>query len=53
MIYKKNWVKTSLAPGSKVVSDYLDQSGLTKYLIRLGLTRLVMDVQLVLEILVH
>jgi aconitate hydratase len=28
----KPWVKTSLAPGSKVVTDYLDASGLTKYL---------------------
>src|SRR5438552_463593 len=26
------WVKTSLAPGSKVVTDYLDQAGLTPYL---------------------
>ena len=26
------WVKTSLAPGSKVVSDYLAQAGLTTYL---------------------
>ncbi|MGH2961943.1 MAG: aconitate hydratase AcnA, partial [Solirubrobacterales bacterium] len=30
------WVKTSLAPGSTVVTDYLDQSGLTEYLDRLG-----------------
>ncbi len=28
----KAWVKTSLAPGSKVVSDYLDHAGLTPYL---------------------
>jgi aconitate hydratase len=28
----KPWVKTSLAPGSKVVTDYLAQSGLIKYL---------------------
>ena len=28
----KPWVKTSLAPGSKVVSDYLDHAGLTPYL---------------------
>ena len=28
----KPWVKTSLAPGSKVVSDYLDAAGLTTYL---------------------
>ena len=27
----KPWVKTSLAPGSKVVTDYLDKSGLNKY----------------------
>src|ERR1700733_9224903 len=26
------WVKSSLAPGSKVVSDYLDDAGLTPYL---------------------
>ena len=26
------WVKTSLAPGSKVVTDYLDKAGLTSYL---------------------
>ncbi len=32
----KPWVKTSLAPGSKVVTDYLDDSGLTEYLERLG-----------------
>ena len=32
----KPWVKTSLAPGSKVVSDYLDKAGLTKYLDFLG-----------------
>jgi len=30
------WVKTSLAPGSKVVTDYLDQAGLTPYLEQLG-----------------
>ncbi len=28
----KPWVKTSLAPGSKVVTDYLEAAGLTKYL---------------------
>jgi aconitate hydratase len=28
----KPWVKTSLAPGSTVVTDYLEQSGLTEYL---------------------
>ena len=32
----KPWVKTSLAPGSQVVTDYLDQSGLTKDLDALG-----------------
>ncbi|MGH9719577.1 MAG: aconitate hydratase AcnA, partial [Bryobacteraceae bacterium] len=32
----KPWVKTSLAPGSKVVSDYLDAAGLTPYLEQLG-----------------
>ena len=32
----KPWVKTSLAPGSKVVTDYLDQAGLQKYLDQLG-----------------
>jgi aconitate hydratase len=31
----KPWVKTSLAPGSKVVTDYLDASGLTPYLEKL------------------
>ena len=30
------WVKTSLAPGSKVVTDYLVQAGLMPYLERLG-----------------
>ena len=32
----KPWVKTSLAPGSKVVSDYLKKSGLSKYLDLIG-----------------
>ena len=32
----KPWVKTSLAPGSKVVTDYLDAGGLTPYLNALG-----------------
>ncbi|HXY00378.1 MAG TPA: aconitate hydratase AcnA [Candidatus Limnocylindrales bacterium] len=31
----KPWVKTSLAPGSKVVTDYLQQSGLMSYLEKL------------------
>ncbi len=30
------WVKTSLAPGSKVVTDYLAEAGLTAYLEQLG-----------------
>ena len=30
------WVKTSLAPGSKVVTEYLNQAGLTRYLDELG-----------------
>ncbi len=33
---RKPWVKTSLAPGSKVVTDYLDKAGLTKDLETLG-----------------
>ncbi|HSJ31337.1 MAG TPA: aconitate hydratase AcnA [Longimicrobiales bacterium] len=33
---RKPWVKTSLAPGSKVVTEYLDHSGLTPYLEQLG-----------------
>ena len=33
---RKPWVKTSLAPGSRVVTDYLDQSGLTEPLEQLG-----------------
>ncbi|HUA03375.1 MAG TPA: aconitate hydratase [Solirubrobacteraceae bacterium] len=32
----KPWVKTSLAPGSKVVTEYLDRAGLTEYLDDLG-----------------
>ncbi len=32
----KPWVKTSLAPGSKVVTDYLKQAGLDTYLDQLG-----------------
>ncbi len=32
----KSWVKTSLAPGSKVVTDYLEAAGLTPYLEKLG-----------------
>jgi aconitate hydratase len=33
---RKPWVKTSLAPGSKVVTDYLKKSGLDKFLDLLG-----------------
>jgi aconitate hydratase len=32
----KPWVKTSLAPGSRVVTEYLDRAGLTPYLEKLG-----------------
>jgi len=32
----KPWVKTTLAPGSKVVTDYYERSGLTPYLDKLG-----------------
>ena len=32
----KPWVKTTLAPGSKVVTNYYDKSGLTTYLEKLG-----------------
>ena len=32
----KDWVKTSLAPGSKVVSKYLESAGLDKYLDDIG-----------------
>ncbi len=33
---RKPWVKTTLAPGSKVVTDYYEKSGLTPYLDKLG-----------------
>jgi aconitate hydratase len=33
---RKPWVKTSLAPGSRIVTDYFDRAGLTPYLERLG-----------------
>ncbi len=33
---RKPWVKTSLAPGSRVVMDYYDRAGLTPYLAELG-----------------
>ena len=32
----KPWVKTSLAPGSQVVTDYLEKAGLNQYLDKLG-----------------
>ena len=32
----KPWVKTSLAPGSQVVTDYLNKAGLSEYLDKLG-----------------
>jgi aconitate hydratase len=35
-LQSKPWVKTSLAPGSKVVTDYLEHAGLQKYLDDLG-----------------
>jgi aconitate hydratase len=34
-LQRKPWVKTSLAPGSTVVTDYLEKAGLTEYLDRL------------------
>ncbi len=33
---RQPWVKTTLAPGSKVVSDYYEKAGLTPYLDKLG-----------------
>ncbi len=35
-LQRKPWVKTSLAPGSKVVTDYLEATGLQTYLNQLG-----------------
>ncbi len=35
-LQRKPWVKSSLAPGSKVVTDYLNASGLMPYLDQLG-----------------
>jgi aconitate hydratase len=35
-IKTKPWVKTSLAPGSQVVTDYLEKAGLNTYLDQLG-----------------
>ena len=36
-LQSRPWVKTSLAPGSRVVTDYLNKAGLTPYLGQLGL----------------
>jgi aconitate hydratase len=35
-LVRKPWVKTTLAPGSQVVSDYYEKAGLTPYLDKLG-----------------
>jgi aconitate hydratase len=35
-LMSKPWVKTTLAPGSKVVTNYYEKSGLTPYLEKLG-----------------
>jgi aconitate hydratase len=35
-LQRKPWVKTSLAPGSKVVTDYFRQAGVQEYLDKLG-----------------
>jgi aconitate hydratase A / 2-methylisocitrate dehydratase len=35
-LVRKPWVKTTLAPGSKVVMDYYERAGLTPYLEKLG-----------------
>ncbi|HLS01703.1 MAG TPA: aconitate hydratase, partial [Beutenbergiaceae bacterium] len=35
-LQRKPWVKTTLAPGSRVVTDYYDKAGLTPYLEKLG-----------------
>ncbi|WP_456696103.1 aconitate hydratase AcnA [Aeromicrobium sp. P5_D10] len=35
-LQRKPWVKTTLAPGSKVVTDYYEKSGLNVYLDKLG-----------------
>ena len=35
-LQRRPWVKTTLAPGSKVVMDYYDRAGLTPYLDKLG-----------------
>ncbi|MDA2928535.1 aconitate hydratase AcnA [Acidobacteria bacterium AH-259-O06] len=35
-LHRRPWVKTSLAPGSKVVTEYLEEAGLLSYLNQLG-----------------
>jgi aconitate hydratase len=35
-LQRKPWVKSTLAPGSKVVTDYYEKAGLTPYLDKLG-----------------
>ena len=35
-LVRKPWVKTTLAPGSQVVTDYFDRAGLTPYLDKMG-----------------
>ena len=35
-LQRQPWVKSSLAPGSQVVTDYLERAGLTQYLDQLG-----------------
>lgn len=35
-VTRRPWVKTTLAPGSKVVTDYYDRAGLTPYLDKVG-----------------
>jgi len=35
-LQRKPWVKSSLAPGSRVVTDYLEKAGLDTYLNQLG-----------------
>jgi aconitate hydratase len=35
-LHRRPWVKTSLAPGSTVVTEYLERAGLTEHLDRLG-----------------
>ena len=38
-LQRKPWVKSSLAPGSKVVTEYYEKAGLTPYLDELGFYR--------------